>query len=415
MAHSSNGEAAGPRRTLTARIVEVFLTSKLSVLFLAASLAAGVVALAITPREEEPQIVVPFADVLVRFPGASAEEVEKLVSTPLEAKLWEIDGVEYVYSVSRPGESVVTVRFYVGQDRERSLVKIWNKLMSNQEILPPGASSWTVKPIEIDDVPIVLLTLSSDRYDGPELRRLADEMLDKLGRVPNAGKSWVVGGERRRVTVYLDPTRLAASGIAPLDIARVLGAANVNLSVGRIEREGREVEVEAGPQFSSAEEAGATVVGAQGGRPVHLREVARIVDGPAEATTYTRIGFGPQAAEIRRVGQDGISGAPGRERSAVTIAVAKRKGTNAVLVAEEVVRTAEDLRGKIIPKDVLVSISRDYGETANHKVNELVKHLLIAIATIIVLLAIALGPREAFIVAIAVPMTLSVTLLLDLV
>jgi len=415
MGPSSNGEAAGPRRSLTARIVEVFLTSKLSILFLVASLAAGVVALAITPREEEPQIVVPFADVMVRFPGASAEEVEKLVSTPLEAKLWEIDGVEYVYSASRPGEAVVTVRFYVGQDRERSLVKIWNKLMSNQEVLPLGVTSWTVKPIEIDDVPIVLLTLSSEGYGGPELRRLADEMLDKLGRVPNAGKSWVVGGERRRVTVYLDPARLAASGIAPADVVRALGAANVNLTVGRIEREGREVLVEAGPSFSSAEEAGTTVVGAQGGRSVHLRDVARVVDGPAEATAYTRIGFGPQAGDIRRVGQDGTAGAPGQERAAVTIAVAKRKGTNAVRVAEEVVRAAEDLRGKIIPKDVLVSISRDYGETANHKVNELVKHLLIAIATIIVLLAIALGPREAFIVAIAVPMTLSVTLLLDLV
>ncbi len=415
MAHSSNGEAAGPRRSLTARIVEIFLTSKLSVLFLVASMAAGVVALVVTPREEEPQIVVPFADVLVRFPGASAEEVEKLVSTPVESKLWEIDGVEYVYSASRPGEAVVTVRFYVGQDRERSLVKIWNKLMSNQEVMPSGVTSWTVKPIEIDDVPIVLLTLSSDRYGGPELRRLADEMLDKLGRVPNAGKSWVVGGERRRVTVYLDPARLAASGIAPLDVARAMGAANVSLTVGRIEREGREVEVEAGPSFTSAEEAGATVVGTQGGRSVHLREVARVVDGPAEATSYTRIGFGPQAADIRRVGPHGTAGVPGQEREAVTIAVAKRKGTNAVRVAEEVVRAAEDLRGKIIPKEVLVSISRDYGETANHKVNELVKHLLIAIATIIVLLAIALGPREAFIVAIAVPMTLAVTLLLDLI
>lgn len=415
MAHSKNGEAGGPERSLTARIVGVFLTSKLSVLFLVASVAAGVVALAITPREEEPQIVVPFADVLVRFPGASAEEVEKLVSTPVEAKLWEIDGVEYVYSASRPGEAVVTVRFFVGQDRERSLVKIWNKLMSNQEVMPAGVTSWTVKPIEIDDVPIVLLTLSSERYGGAELRRLADEMLDKLGRVPNAGKSWVVGGERRRVAVYLDPARLAALGIAPLDVARALGAANINLSVGRIEKEGREVLVEAGPSFSSAEEAAATVVGAPAGRPVRLREVAQVMDGPAEATAYTRIGFGPQAASLRRVGTDGPIGSRDLERSAVTIAVAKRKGTNAVRVADEVIRTAEGLEGSIIPKDVLVSISRDYGETANHKVNELVKHLLVAIATIIVLLAIALGPREAFIVAIAVPMTLAVTLLLDLV
>jgi multidrug efflux pump subunit AcrB len=415
MADSPHPGAAPPERSLTARIVQVFLTSKLSVLFLGASLAAGAVALAITPREEEPQIVVPFADVLVQFPGASAEEVEKLVSTPVESKLWEIDGVEYVYSASRPGEAVVTVRFFVGQDRERSLVKIWNKLMSNPEVMPPGVTSWTVKPIEIDDVPIVLLTLSSGRTGSPELRRLADEMLDKLGRVPNAGKSWVVGGERRGVSVYLDPTRLSAYGRAPLEVARALGAANVNLTVGRIENEGRQVEVEAGPAFRSAEEAGGTVVGQHHGRPVHLREVARIVDGPLEPSAYTRIGFGPQAPSLRRVGQDGPIGDPGLERSAVTIAVAKRKGTNAVRVAEEVVQAAEGLRGSLIPQDVLVSISRDYGETANHKVNELVRHLLIAVATIIVLLAIALGPREAFIVAIAVPMTLAVTLLFDLV
>jgi multidrug efflux pump subunit AcrB len=414
MATNPNGQDGHPRRSVTAWIVEVFLTSKLSILFLVSSIAAGVVALAVTPREEEPQIVVPFADVLVRLPGASAQEVENLVSTPLEAKLWEIDGVEYVYSASRPGEAVVTVRFYVGQDRERSLVKIWNKVMSNQDIFPPGVASWTVRPVEIDDVPIVLLTLSSDRAGSAELRRLADEMLDKLSRVPDAGKSWVVGGERRRVTVDLDPARLAASGISPLEVARALGAANVNMTVGRFERGGKDVIVEAGPSFVSAEEAGATVVGGQGGRVVRLREIARVIDGPSEATTYTRIGFGPRASEVRRIGSDGTVGAPGRERESVTIAVAKRKGTNAVRVAHEVLRTAESLRGSLLPKDVLVSISRDYGETADHKVNELVEHLLIAIATIIVLLAIFLGPREAFIVAIAVPMTLAITLLFDL-
>jgi multidrug efflux pump subunit AcrB len=365
------------------------------------------------PREEEPQIVVPFADVFVRFPGASAEEVEKLVSTPLEAKFWEIDGVEHVYSASRPGEAVVTVRFFVGQDRERSLVKIWNKLMSNPEVLPPDGTSWTLKPVEIDDVPIVLLTLSSESTGGADLRRLADELLDKLARVPNTGKAWIVGGEPRQVMVYLDPPRLSGLGIAPLDVARALGAANVNLTVGRIEKDGREILVEAGPSLSSADEAGAVVVGAQAGRPVRLREVARIVDGPAEAASYTRIGFGPQANASRRVGAGGAIGSPGEERAAVTIAIAKRKGSNAVRVAEDVLRTAEGLRDTLIPKDVLVSITRDYGETANHKVNELVQHLLIAMTTILVLLAIALGPREAVIVAVAVPMTLAITLLLD--
>ena len=404
-----------PARGWTARVVEIFITSKLSVLFLVASLAAGAVALLATPREEEPQIVVPFADVLVEMPGASAEEVENLVATPLEAKLWEIDGVEYVYSMSRPGQAVVTVRFFVGEDRERSLVKVWNKLMSNQDAIPPGVSGWTVKPIEIDDVPIVLFTLSSPdaTYDGSALRRIADEVQDKLGRVPDTGRRTVVGGEPRRVTVYADPGRLAARGVSLLELVRALAAANLNVQAGRIERDGADVAIEAGPFFRSADEVGAALVASPAGRPVYVRDVARVVDGPAEADSYTRIGFGPGAGHARRLGHEAAPAA-GEERSAVTIGVAKRKGTNAVRVAEQVIATVEGLRGTIIPDEVDVHVTRDYGETANHKVNELVKHLLVAIATIVVLLAIALGPREAVVVAIAVPMTLAVTLLFDL-
>lgn len=404
-----------PERGWTARIVEIFITSKLSILFLLASLAAGAVALLATPREEEPQIVVPFADVIVEMPGATAAEVENLVATPLEAKLWEIDGVEYVYSQARPGQAVVTVRFFVGEDRERSLVKVWNKVMSNQDAIPQGVTSWIVKPVEIDDVPIVLFTLSSSSpaYDAAALRRVADEVLDKLGRVPNTGRRSVVGGEPRQVTVYVDPARLTARGVSLLEVIQALAAANLNVQAGRFERGGADIALEAGPFFRSADEVGAALVASPDGRPVYVRDVARVVDGPAEVESYTRIGFGPAAASARRVGE-GEAPRPGEERPAVTIAVAKRKGTNAVRVAEQVIETVAGLRGTIIPDEVDVHVTRDYGETANHKVNELVKHLLIAIATIVVLLAIALGPREAFIVAIAVPMTLAITLLLDL-
>jgi hypothetical protein len=191
--------------------------------------------------------------VIVEFPGASVEETEKLVSTPLEEKLWEIDGVEYVYSVSRPGMAVVTVRYYVGEDREDSLVKTWNKVMSNQDVIPPGVASWIVKPVEIDDVPIVLLTLwsRSGRIGGDALRRVGDEILDKLAGVRNAGRGAVFGGERRRVLVYLDPARLAARNLAPADVTAALGLANVNVRAGRFQREGREVILDAGPFFSS--------------------------------------------------------------------------------------------------------------------------------------------------------------------
>jgi len=401
-------------RGVTARIVAVFLESKLSFLFLLASLLAGALALTITPREEEPQIVVPVADVIVQFPGARAQEVEKLVATPLEEKLWEIDGVEYVYSVSRPGEALVTVRFYVGQDREDSLVKVWNKIMSNQDVIPPGVTSWFVKPVEIDDVPILLLTLwpRNNRIGGAELRRIADEILDKMAAVPDAGRSTVFGGDRRRVMVYLDPSALASRGLAPLDVARALGVTNVNLRAGHFERDGHEYTLEAGPAFESPGEVEGVVVGAEEGRPVYLRDVARVQDGPEEPESYTRLGFGPAASRMRTVGP-GVAAPPPGERPAVTVAVAKRKGTNAVKVSEEVLRVVAEMRGSIIADDVGITIARNYGETADHKVNELVKHLLLAVATIIVLLAFALGPREAFIVAIAVPMTLAITLLLD--
>ncbi len=413
------------RRKLTSRIVEKFLTGHLSPLFFLASLLAGGMALLVTPREEEPQIVVPFADVFVRFPGATAEEVEKLVSTPLESKLWEIDGVEYVYSMSRPGEAIATVRFYVGEDRERSLVKVWNKLMSNQDAMPPGVTSWIVKPVEIDDVPIVLFTLWSpgNRYDSAQLRRLADELLDKLTRVPDTGRSAVVGGEPRRLSVFVEPARLAAHGLTLLEVVRGLQAANIDVHAGRFERGNREVLLEVGPFFRSRAEVENTVLSATDGRPILLRNVARVVDGPAEIESYTRIGFGPAFEKAHHLWlpshlmeQPRDSWCPGDggfECDAVTIAVAKRKGTNAVRVAEQLIEAVKSQRGILLPDDVVVTVTRNYGETADHKVNELVKHLFIAVATILVLLAIALGPKESLIVALAVPMTLALTLVLD--
>lgn len=411
-----------PDRGFTSRIVHLFITSKLSLLLLIASFLAGFAALALTPREEEPQIIVPVADILIAAPGASAEEVEKLVATPLETLLREVDGVEYVYSATREDEAMVTVRFFVGEDREDSLVKVWNKLMSNQDRIPPVVANWSVKPVEIDDVPIVTLTLSSPdpAYDGAALRRIADEMKDKLALVENAGRIVVMGGEPRQVRVYPDPAKLAAHGLTLPDLLQALKAANVNLQAGHFEQNGRSVRLDAGPAFTRVEDVAGTPVRNQDGRLVYLRDVARVEDAPAEATSYTRIGFGPAAEESKTVPADEAKRNPappqaGELRQAVTLGIAKRKGANAVAVAEQVIETARTLRGEVIPEDVTVTVTRDNGETADHKVNELVKHLLIAIVTIVILLAFALGPKEAFIVALAVPMTLGVTLLCDLI
>jgi multidrug efflux pump subunit AcrB len=408
------------QRGVTSRIVELFITSKLSLLFLIASFIAGFAALALTPREEEPQIVVPVADVLISVPGSSAEEVEKLVSTPLESMLREVDGVEYVYSASRENEALVTVRFYVGEDREDSLVKVWNKLMSNQDRIPTIVSAWSVKPVEIDDVPIVTLTLSSSsgNQDHASLRRLADEMRDKLALVPDSGRIVIVGGQQRRLMIYPDASRLASFNLTLDDLLNALKTANVNLQGGRFEQNNQSVRLDAGPAFESPDDVAMTPIRVLNGRIVFLRDIARINDGDQELETYTRIGFGPQAEHskiIRTDSANGKSARPGESRDAVTIGIAKRKGANAVEVAEQLIGTIKALQDTLIPEDVDVTITRDNGETANHKVNELVKHLMIAIITIVILLAFALGPKEAFIVALAVPMTLGVTLLCDLV
>jgi len=417
-----------PDRGITSRIVELFITSKLSLLLLIASFLAGFAALALTPREEEPQIIVPVADILISAPGSSAEEVEKLVATPLESMLREVDGVEYVYSSSRENQSLVTVRFFVGEDREDSLVKVWNKLMSNQDRIPPVVANWSVKPVEIDDVPIVTLTLSSSdpTQDGVALRRIADEMKDKLGLVENTGRIVVTGGQPRQVRVYPDPARLAAHGLALTDLFGALRAANVNMQAGYFDQANRSLRLDAGPAFTRAEEVAATPVQGQGGKLVYLRDVARVEDAAVELESYTRIGFGQAAAESKTVRTENGSEAEqaaapsaqpraGELRQAVTLGIAKRKGANAVAVAEQVIETVRELRNEILPEEVTVTVTRDNGETANHKVNELVKHLMIAIVTIVILLIFALGPKEAFIVALAVPMTLGVTLLCDLI
>jgi multidrug efflux pump subunit AcrB len=404
--------------SLTVSIVRLFTTSHLSLLFLLISLLAGAAALMLTPREEDPQIIVPVMDVFVQYPGASSEEVEKRVTTPLEVLLKQIQGVEYVYSASRPGEAVVTVRYVVGESIEDSLIKTRDKLQANLDIIPPGVTDWVVKPVEIDDVPILLLSLSAAKggADDMAIRRIADELVERLRAVNDVGKSWVVGAAPRQISVYPDPAKLQASNVSLLDIQRVLSQSNVNLQVGSLNQDSREIVLESGPFYQTLEQVGATVVKNASGRLVYLRDVADIVDGPQDTDYYTRIGFGPGLQQMHSVGHAaGQLPAVGEERSMAAIAIAKRRGSNAVSVAEQVLALTEELKGTLIPDDILLTVTRNYGETADHKVNELVMHLSIAILTIIVLLALSLGLKESLIVSLAVPMTFAITLLLDLI
>ncbi len=406
---SENGEKLG----LTGRIVDRFLGSNLSVLLLIASLAAGFVALAITPREENPQIAVPMADIIVQMPGSTPQEVENLVTNNLEQRLWGMEGVKHIYSVSMPGQAMVTVRFKVGWDRTRALVEIYNKIQSNIDKVPPGVTGWIVKPVGINDVPIVTLTLYSSTESDYQMRLIAEEILHHLRQVPNTGKSFIVGGRARQIRVMLEPDRLAAHDLTPLQVAHALRGADVNLKVGTFTRGNQVYVVDSGPFLSSVAEVRNLVVGVRRDRPVYLRDVARVFEGPAEATDYVRLSFGPAAHYLtHEPGQlkNTTVGKRGKMYSAVTIAIAKRQGTNAVSVAEEILHKVEELKGVAIPSNVHVLVTRNYGETANEKVNELVRELLFAVGIIVVLLAFSLGMREALIVAIAVPVTLAVTL-----
>ena len=384
------------------RVIEAFLQGNLSVLIILVMLGCGAAALALTPREEEPQIVVPLADVFVSMPGASAEEVEQQVSARLERLLYQVDGVEYVYSMSRPGQAIVTVRFYVGEHRENSLVKLHNKITMSVDQVPPGVTGWVVKPIEIDDVPFVNVTLWSRTADDFTLRRVAEQVEVALQGVTETARTEVVGGRKRQLRVLLDPERMASRQVTPLDVDRVLRGANVNVHAGAVRADNREFTVESGPFVQTAQELGTLVAGVLAGRPVYLRDVATFADGPEEPATYTRIRFGP-----------GEPHPPTGDFPAVTVGVAKRKGSNAVAVAQAIEAKVDELRTDFIPHDIEVRITRNNGETAKEKVDELIRELGLAIVIVSALVMFTLGWREALVVVTAVPLTFALTLLVN--
>lgn len=391
------------------RIIDFFLRGNTTPFVIVASLIVGAIAILVTAREEEPQIVVPMADVFVTAPGLPVEEVERQIVTPLEKLLHQIDGVEHVYSVSLPGSAVVTVRFYVGEDREESLVKIYNKIYSNTDLVPPDVTSWVVKPIEIDDVPIVIVTLWSDRpsvIDDHRLRRIAEELEIELQALPQTNRTAVVGGRPRVVRVELDPQALAARQTSALNVAWALQVSNAQRRAGRFDQLDRSFPVDVGEFFGGVEALRRTVVNIVDGTPILLEDVARIVDGPAEATGYTWIGFGPA--------DDGPGeSSRGRFYPAVHVAVAKQKGINAVDVAERIEERVAELAPTLFPDGVHARITRNYGETANDKVNELLEGLAVAMLIVIALIAYSLGWREGLIVAAAVPITFALTLLVN--
>ena len=381
-------------------MARVFISSKLTPLIISASILLGLGAVLLLPREEEPQIIVPMIDVFVQMPGASAQEVEERVTKPMEKLLWEVPGVEYIYSTSSPGFAMAVVRFYVGQDEEKSIVRLNQKMFANFDLIPPGASPPLVKPRSIDDVPILALTLSSTRYDHFTLRRIASQISDQIKEVKDVSELKIIGGQRRQVRVTLDETAMASRNIAPAMIGQVLEQSNKQLQSGSFAAGGAQHLVETGGFLESAEDAGRVVVGEFANRPVYLRDVARIEDGPEEPADYVLFGAGPASK----------SGSGGELEPAVTISVAKRKGTNAIDVADKVIEKVGRVKGSLIPSDVNIAVTRNYGETASEKSNELLLHMMIAIMSVSVLVWLVLGFRESGIVAIAIPVTLALTL-----
>ncbi|MCH5376443.1 MAG: efflux RND transporter permease subunit, partial [Planctomycetes bacterium] len=413
------------KRPFLTRIVEVFLRGDVAIMLTLLSLVLGLAALWLTPREEEPQIVVPLADVMISAPGLSAEEVERKVTSRLEKLLYQIDGVEYVYSMSSAGHSIVTVRFYVGEDREDSLVKLYTKIQSNVDQIPPSVTGWVVKPIEVDDVPIVNVTLWSERdklYSDYHLRRIAEEVQNELQAIRDTNRVWVIGGRQRRIRVELDPVRLAARHTSALQVADALQASNVQMRAGDFDQQDREIIVDAGTFVADAHELKDLVVNLFANRPVYLRDVATVTDGPEEVESYTWMGFGPAAKrpagakESSLVLQADLQPPPalGQLFPAVNIAVAKRKGSNAVWVADAVDQKMQQLAQTHLPAGVFYRITRDYGETANHKVNELVESLVIAVLTVIGLIGLLIGWRAAIVVALAIPVCYSLTLFVNM-
>jgi multidrug efflux pump subunit AcrB len=375
------------------RLAAAFINSKLTPLVIGTSIALGALAVVALPREEEPQIIVPMVDVFVEMPGAQPTEVEQRITRPMERLLWEIPGVEYIYSTSSVGQSLAIVRFNVGEPEEAALVRLNQKLAGNFDLIPPGAIGPLVKPRSIDNVPIVAVTLWSARYDDFQLRTLAAQLREAIAEVPDVSEVTLIGGRTRQLDVTIDPARLAVYGLDPVVAEQAIARANTRAAASTVVGAGQVTGVEAGGRLTSQDEVADVVIESSAGRPVRIRDVADVADGDAEPTSYVSF-------QTREAGAN----------PAVTISVAKRRGTNAIDVSQRVIEKLDTLKGTVIPSDVHLTLTRNYGETAAQKSNELLWHMLLAVLSVSFLILLVLGRREAGVVLIAIPVTLALTL-----
>ncbi|WP_169836745.1 efflux RND transporter permease subunit [Thiomonas intermedia] len=397
-------EHAAPMNS-AGKLARAFIESKITALIMVGLTLAGVLALLITPREYNPQIVVPAANIIVAKPGAGPQEIQNLVVKPLEAIMASMSGVDHTYGYATNDFGVVTVQFKVGEDQEKSLVKMYNQLMQNLDRIPPGAMQPVIKPINVDDVPILTLTLSSATMNGMQLRDVGEKVLAHLRNVPGVSFTEVVGGAPRAVNVAISPSKLAAAGIPLEQLDKILQGSNAAAPIGNLVDGNKVTPVRIDSFLGNAQQVGDILIGAPGGKPVYLKDVAKVTEGPEQVDDLSHFAWGMAA-----------KGKPqGQEMSAVTLAIAKKSGTNAVVVVHDVLSKLGEIESYALPQGVHVTITRDDGHKANEAVNTLVEHLGIAIVSVSLLLWFFLGWREAGIVTLTVPLTLFAVLTVDLI
>jgi multidrug efflux pump subunit AcrB len=387
---------------ISGKIANLFINSKLTILLMIALMAIGIYSSFLIPREEEPQIIVPMADVLVGYPGASPKEIETKVVMPLEKVISNIKGVEHIHSIVMNGKAMMVIQFYVGENTEDSYLKLYDELMHHQGMLPKGATQPLVKTRAIDDVPMLGITLWSKNYSDFDIRKIAEEVSSEIKKVKDVSITKVIGGRNRVLKIILDKEKMAEQGIDPLSIMQMVNANNSSAQSGSFNKNDTEFLITTGKFLSSADDVKNLVIGISNKTPIYLKQVATVIDGPETPKNYVAFGFGKENENFKNNPS---------EYPAVTISIAKVKGADAMKISEKIIKQINSLKQNLIPNDVHVEITRNYGETASHKVGELLLHLGIAILAVTILVMLAMGWRGGLVVFFSVPLTFALTLL----
>ncbi|MEP2026513.1 MAG: efflux RND transporter permease subunit [Reichenbachiella sp.] len=387
---------------LAGNLASQFINSKLTPLLMIAFMAIGIYSAMLTPKEEEPQIDVPIADIFLQFPGAGSVEVESRIVKPLEALIADIPGVEYVYSQSMEGQAFLVVRYYVGEDIERSIVKLYNEIEKHMDQMPAGVSMPLIKTRSIDDVPMLSLSFFGERYSDYEIKRLVEQVSLEVEKVEDVSTVKLYGGRSRNIQVILNPQQMTLHRVDFSSVSQAIQGANQQRHAGNFNKRNYTYRVQAGNFIKNAEELESLVVGVEGNSPVYLKQIAKVLDGPEEPSEYVTFGYG-EASSMEKAKMP-------LDYSAVSLSVAKRRGSDAMQIASQVLNKIENLKGDLIPSDVRVEVTRNYGETASHKVSELMVHLASAILAVTIVVALAMGWRGGLVVFLSVPVTFALTL-----